>query len=89
MDRNECLRKVEEMAKDEFHKKFVRQARNNDAFITAMALSIDNLSKKELEQLCDFLANNGIPATYPHGEMELIVFKEVFGFILKRAMSIR
>lgn len=54
-----------------------------------MALGIDNLSKKELEQLCDFLANNGIPATYPHGEMELIVFKEVFGSILSRAMSIR
>lgn len=89
MDRNECLRKVEEMAKDEFHKKFVRQARNNDAFITAMALGIDNLSKKELGQLCDFLVNTGIPATYPHSEMELIIFKEVFGFILKRATQIR
>ncbi|TGY91207.1 hypothetical protein E5329_22330 [Petralouisia muris] len=89
MDRNECLRKVEEMAKDEFHKKFVRQARNNDAFITAMALGIDNISKKELGQLCDFLVNTGIPATYPHSEMELIIFKEVFGSILKRATQIR
>jgi len=89
MDRNECLRKVEGMAKDEFHKKFVRQARNNDAFITATALGIDNLSKKELEQLCDFLANNGIPATYPHDEMEETIFKEVFGSILSLAMSVR
>lgn len=89
MDRDKCLRKVEEMAKDEFREKIIRKAMKTDVFNSAMALGIHNLSEEEMEQLCDVLTNAGIPATYPHSEMELIIFKEVFGSILSRAMSVR
>lgn len=89
MDRNECLRKIEEMAKDEFREKIIRKAMRADVFNSAMELGIHNLSKEELKQLCDILTNADIPVTYPHDEMELIIFKEVFGPILKRATQIR
>lgn len=89
MDRNECLRKVEEMAKDEFREKIIRKAMNTDAFNSAMALGTHNLSKEEMRQLCDILADADIPVTYPHGEMEETIFKEIFGSILSRAMGVR
>lgn len=89
MDRNECLRKVEGMAKDEFREKIIRKAMKTDVFNSAMALGIHNLSEEEMEQLCDVLTNAGIPVTYPHDEMDLIILKEVFGSILSRAMSVR
>ena len=89
MDRNECLRKVEEMAKDEFREKIIRKAMKTDVFNSAMALGTHNLSKEEMRQLCDILADADIPVTYPHDEMELIVFKEIFGSILSRATQIR
>jgi len=42
-----------------------------------------------MKQLCDILSSADIPVTYPHDEMEETIFKEVFGSILSRAMSVR
>ncbi len=89
MDRDECLRKVEEMTKDEFREKIIRKAMKADVFNSAMALGIHNLSEEEVKQLCNILIDADIPVTYPHDEMELIILKEVFGSILSRAMSVR
>jgi len=89
MDRDECLHKVEEMAKDEFREKIIRKAMKTDVFNSAMALGIHNLSEEEMKQLCDILSSADIPVTYPHDEMDLIILKEVFGSILSLAMSVR
>lgn len=65
MNGEECLHKVEEMPKDEFWEKIIRQSMKTDVFVTAMTLSDGDLFEKELEQFYSEFAGSGIPVTYP------------------------